>query len=86
MGWDIELAQEFKKRDNQTVLGNVIGKIVSINPIKIMAVDGLILLGKESLYLADGTDMFSYEVGTEVLLVPTNDNQKFFILSKAIKL
>lgn len=86
MGWDIELAKELKKRDNQPTLGNVIGKVVSLDPLKIMALDGLILLEKESLYLADGTESFNYDVGTEVLLAPTSDNQNFFIISKAIKL
>lgn len=86
MGWDIELAKELKKRDNQPTLGNIVGKVVSLNPLKIMALDGLILLEKESLYLADGTESFNYDVGTEVLLAPTSDNQNFFIISKAIKL
>ncbi len=49
--WDIGLAHMFKERDNIDKIGNCIGKVVDIEPIKISILNGDVILQEEQLYI-----------------------------------
>lgn len=79
-----ELAKMFKDRNNPNILGVQIGVVVSPLPNLIIRLGEQILLDNEELILA-------YSLGTlikddEVILLPTTDNQTFFVLDKAVRL
>lgn len=120
--WATELVKDDIENRNIQKIGNVIGKIVSISPLKISIENGSILLGKEELYITkslkesniknfilqnftgttnsvnDGGDNatdHSHELdslegeikftdtlslGDNVLLIPTENEQKWFII------
>jgi hypothetical protein len=143
--WDKEIAKLFKKRDNPSVIGPVIGKVLSSPPgIKVSILSGKVILDKSHIYINesllsshirtfliddgllnfleescgmtslehDGGDnaeshdhqIKSLEIDTtfdaegsiqftnslakndEVLLLPINNNQKFFLICKVKQL
>lgn len=86
MSWENDLAKEFKNRNNKKLIGPIVGKLVSVDPVLISIFDGDIMLGSNNLYLSDGSSGLSYETGAELLLIPSNSEQIFFIINKAIKL
>lgn len=90
MSWDIELAKMIKEEGKAGVetvtTGAIVGLVVSKVPPKISILDGQAMLEKEHLYLANGSDTFSFEAGQEVLLIATQDTQTYFIVNKAVKL
>jgi len=145
MMWDKKLAKLMRERENPSVIGPVIGKVIKPMPnIEIKFLSGKGLLDKDDLYINanlvagyrriiesngtidlgdelcgqtdlihDGGDQAtshqhtletlevtdgpyslegeiilkdSLNIGDEVLLLPTNNNQKFFIICKVKKL
>lgn len=84
--WAVEMSKILKERDNKAKIGPVLGRVVSNAPVKISILDGKVFLEKESLYLCDGSSTFGYLNGDEVLLMPAESEQVFFIIGKAIKL
>lgn len=89
--WDIELAKMFKERDNKSSIGAITGYIVSPLPsLKISIFDGSILLENEDLYICGKVDNIEFEsieiIGTEVLLIPTSSEQRFYVIDKVRKL
>lgn len=84
--WAAEISKMLKERDNKSRVGPVTGKVVSISPVKISILDGLVILEKDNLYICDGSSEFNYLNGDELLLIPAESEQVFFIVSKAIKL
>lgn len=55
MSWENELAKQFKQRDNPSIIGAVIGKVISPMPdLKVSILDGIVILQKEQLYITAG--------------------------------
>lgn len=51
MAWDVEMAKQFRQRDNSTPIGNIVGRIVSGFPdIKIAILDDSAVLTKDKIY------------------------------------
>lgn len=51
--WDYELGQLFRERDNPTnKIGNCLGKVLSINPMKISIQNGRYIIKGEQLYVS----------------------------------
>ncbi|WP_027399087.1 DUF2577 family protein [Anaerovorax odorimutans] len=51
MAWEVELAKQFKKRDNNSRIGNIVGKVAADLPdIKVIILDGNAILTKDELY------------------------------------
>lgn len=88
MSYDIELARMFKERNNKKSIGAIIGKIVGVNPYKISIFDGQIILQQEQLYFCENilNNTNSLKVNDEVMLVATENGQKFFVIDKVVKL
>nr|DAP33580.1 MAG TPA: Protein of unknown function (DUF2577) [Caudoviricetes sp.] len=54
MSWDIELANELKKKENVVPIGVVEGEIISIAPTRISIKEGKIILEPEQIYVSRG--------------------------------
>lgn len=91
--WDIELAEMFKARDNPNNIGPLIGKVVAEKPLKISILDGMVILQENQLYKCKhmqnhyydsikGTDLI---LNDEILLIPAEGEQIFFIIDKVQK-
>lgn len=78
--WAAMIAKEFKKRDNQSTLGFLTGVVVSENPLKISVLSGQVIIDKG--YKFENT---TFEVGDNVVLMATGDNQSFFVAGKCEK-
>lgn len=91
--WDVGMAKLFKDRNNKDAIGNVIGKVVSEKPLKIAILNGLVLLDKEQLYKSEHIHTHYYDdikkidlfINDEVLLIPTSNEQSFYIIDKIQK-
>lgn len=52
-GWDYQLAEQFKKRDNPTTkMGAMLGKVISTSPPVVTIQDGKYTIKGEQLYIA----------------------------------
>lgn len=51
--WEVDLAKMFKERDNPTPLGAILGKIVSLEPLKISIQDGKFFIDKSNCYICN---------------------------------
>ncbi|MFW2490964.1 DUF2577 domain-containing protein [Clostridium chromiireducens] len=49
--WENELAREFKKRDNQSPLGAVVGTVITVDPIKISILGDRVFLTADMVYM-----------------------------------
>jgi hypothetical protein len=86
MSWEYDIAKEFKKRNNLTPLGPILGKVINKSPaLKISIHDGQVFLENEQLYIADSLQGALFE-NDEVLLIPTSSEQIYFIIGKVVKL
>ena len=75
--WAIKMASEIKKRDNKSVLGFIIGTVVSKKPLKISILNGQVIV--DSGYKFQNA---TFEVGDSVVLIASGDNQSFFVAGK----
>lgn len=51
--WDVDLAKEIKKRDNRHKMGAMLGKVISVEPVKISIQDGRFFITKENGYICN---------------------------------
>lgn len=54
MSWEIELAKEFRKRENPKLIGACIGIVTSVSPFSGSILDGQILLDPSNTYVCNG--------------------------------
>lgn len=78
--WAGKMANEFKKRNNQSTLGFLTGIVVSENPLKISVLSGQVIIDKGYKF-----ENATFEVGDNVVLMATGDNQSFFVAGKCEK-
>lgn len=53
MSWDTQLAKEFRKRENPSIIGPCIGIISSVEPFAASILDGQISLDSSNSYICD---------------------------------
>lgn len=82
MSWDIELAKMLKERENPKVIGPTIGRVISISPFKVGILDGHAILDKTHLYITGMAKNKAFAIGDEILLIPSESEQKFFLIDK----
>ncbi|MCY6957965.1 hypothetical protein [Clostridium brassicae] len=84
MNYAIEFSKLLKQRDNKEYIGIVVGKIVSINPIKISILSGEVLLTKGiDLTLtttAKNKILDSRDIGKRILVMASTNNQQYFAI------
>lgn len=94
MSWETDFAKLFKERENRQSLNGLLGRITSINPIRISTFDGQVNLDKRQLLATEGflelfalpeSDSKRVQIGDEVLLMPSTDAQRFFIINRVRK-
>lgn len=51
MSWDIDIAKQFKSRDNEIPIGPVLGEVISISPLKISVFGNRVILTEKQCYL-----------------------------------
>ena len=78
--WAATMANEFKKRNNQSTLGFLTGVVVSESPLKISVLSGQVIVDKG--YKCENA---TFELGDNVVLMATGDNQSFFVAGKCEK-
>lgn len=77
--WAVDLAKEIVKRNNPKVIGAVVGTVVSANKIEVNYMDSSIIVND---FIAIEGIVENLEAGDKVLMLPTQDNQQFFLLGK----
>lgn len=77
-----ELALMFKDRDNKHPSSITTGVVVSSPPTPQIRLNELIILDAEELIF---NSIATYEIGDEVLLMPSSDNQLYYVLGKAVR-
>lgn len=75
----------FKERDNKDYLGPVTGTVISTLPELKVSVGDKVILDHEHLIVGQSV-LTSIQSGDEVILVPTQDEQTYFLLDKAVRL
>lgn len=78
--WASKMADEFKKRNNKPTLGFITGTVVSKNPLKISVLSGQVIVDNGYKF-----QNATFEVGDNVVLIVSGDNQSFFVAGKCEK-
>lgn len=86
----VELAKMLKERDNKPFIGIGIGRVVSPWPdIKIQFGEHIVLLPEDLVFAArladESTGAVTLEASDEVMLIPTPDNEQWFVIDKAVR-
>lgn len=68
--WEVTLANLFKDRDNPKPLGAILGKIVSLEPLKISIQDGKFFIDRSNCYVCNKllerkSDFVSLQINAE---------------------
>jgi len=88
--WDIELAKAFKKRDNKSYIGAIVGTLISTAPVSISILDGNAILQEKHLYISETVsskiELETATAGSNVLLIPNATENKWFIIDTITKL
>jgi hypothetical protein len=79
MSWDIDLAKEFKKRDNKTPIGFTFGEIISINPLRVSVFEGKMIL--DSPYRCSN---YTATLGDTVLCLADSTGQVYTVIDKVV--
>lgn len=80
MTWDIDLAKQFKQRNNNTPIGAVIGQVISIEPFKVSLFEGKIIL--DNAYKCVNCIV---EIGDSVLCIADSTGQTFYIVDRVVR-
>lgn len=51
--WENDLAREFKKRDNKSMIGACIGTVISVQPLQATIYDGQIMIDQSNGYICN---------------------------------
>ncbi len=75
MAYETDLAKEFKKRDNEKPIGNIVGRVVAGLPdIKISILDDNVILGKDKLYCCNS--LLNHDKQASIQLTASTDTQQ----------
>lgn len=61
MNWDIEFANELKKKENIIPIGAIEGEITSLSPLRVAIKEGKIILEAEQIYVSRGLTTKHYK-------------------------
>lgn len=86
-----ELARLFKERDNKPYMGPIVGNVVSPLPDIKIQIDNNIILNISNLVISNHTYMHYKNIddtwlviGDKVILIPSTDEQTYFLIDKAV--
>lgn len=75
-----KLAHEIKKRNNPKKIGQQVGKVTEVNPLKVSLCDGAIVLDDEITAICQAATFM--KIGDEVLCEPMEDEQSWVIIDR----
>ena len=78
-----KLAKEIQKRNNKNRIGQQVGKVLSISPLKVSICDGMIILDDEIEAVCQAATFL--KEGDEVLVEPNEDEQSFVVIDRVRK-
>ncbi|MEG0775501.1 DUF2577 family protein [Clostridium sp.] len=81
-----ELAKLFHERNNPKKLGTQVGKVIAAFPNIKISLGKKVVLDKDNLIICDAIYNKVLVRNDEVVLIPTNDEQRFFLIDKVVKL
>ncbi len=87
-----EFAKMFRERENKHYAGPQIGVVVELAPYSIkISLDNQILLTKKQLIIPDKlinatAGVFQLQLGDEVILIPSTDEQIYFLIDKVVRI
>ena len=64
--WDVALAKEIKKRDNQEYIGVIVGIVVGVNPIKVSIYNGSAIFSGNNLYVCEKVNGYTEVVNMTI--------------------
>lgn len=79
------LAKMFKSRENQSLSSIGTGTVVSAPPEIIVSFGNISDLDKDDLVFSSGLEK-SLKSGDEIIIIPSADDQTYFVLAKAVRL
>lgn len=79
------LAKMFKSRENHSLSSIGTGTVVSAPPEIIISFGNISDLDKDDLVFSSGLEK-SLKQGDEIIIIPTIDDQTYFVLAKAVRL
>jgi hypothetical protein len=82
MRWDVEIAKQFKARNNKIATGPLLGEVICSIPLKIAILGNKAILDNRNSYTC--TAVLGANIGDKVLCLPTSDGQTFFIIDKVV--
>jgi hypothetical protein len=91
-----ELAKLFKERENPQQFGINTGKVVSLSPLKVAFGESIILEGDNLVVSASACYEYvlgaetvqqknKLSIGDEVILIPSIDIQKYYLIDKVVE-
>lgn len=82
----VELAKMLKERENKTPTGPVVGMIVSPPPSIQVSIGDKIMLDGSDLFIASKVLEGPLIKGDPVILIPSTDEQTYFLIDRAVRL
>jgi hypothetical protein len=84
----VKLAKMLKERDNKSPTSTSTGKVLSWlpNEVIISIENGAVFLRNEHIILTQTVVDRTIEIGDELVIIPTPDEQTYFVLDKAVVL
>lgn len=83
--WDVQLAQVFKERNNPSIPGTSLAKVITGMPGLSISLGDEIVLDGEDLVLANRMYHLPSPLaaGSYVIVAPSSDGQTYFVMDKA---
>ena len=86
MSYAVDLAKEIKKRNNIQMIGNIVGTVLSVNPLRVGILANEVILSDCVItntfkQLLTATKIIK---GDRVILITDDTNQTFFVIDKVV--
>lgn len=81
-----ELAKLFKERDNPSIMGIQIGKIINPFPDIKITLGDKIILDSDDLVVSETIYAKTIKISDQVILIPSFDEQTYYLIDKVVNL
>ncbi|QNB48215.1 DUF2577 domain-containing protein [Thermanaerosceptrum fracticalcis] len=83
-----EFAKLLKERENKLYSGPAIGVVQSVSPLKVILGDRIVLTGTRLIAAAQVFAAYAEPLSQcdEVILIPSGDGQKYYLIDKAVRI
>lgn len=77
-----ELAKLFKERENKSSIGVITGTVANVSPPRVSISDRIVVSGGK-LIIANSY-LNAMQIGDSVIIIASSDNQKYYVIDKAV--